>query len=350
MSRRRRRKKGTRKSEAADETSGGLFDELRSAMRVAGALRGSLRLGGTLFAALVLAVLGMGAVYGLELLNDRLGERPEFHPPLRLVLHDPPEWVVREDWAPRILSAVTLPDDAPWSDGELMRQVHRQLMASGWVSAVNRVWQEVGTAPSDGPGTGSEDASPVRYVRVDCAYRRPIAMVSSDGFYVAVDREGYRLPGDYPEVTSETCGWWLVIRGITGDLPTVGACFSRDTSPDAVEAIRLATVLSEQGFAPRLQSIDVSNFRGRRDRFRPHIAVDKLRLPGDPPSGFYWGSAIGEEVEELAVEDKLRNIGLLLAQGKPLPGKYLDVSTLSGVMASFDAPMASAQSARGLVP
>lgn len=345
MSRRRRKKKGAAKTSPAETGDAGLFGDLGAAVRVAAALRSSFRVGGTMFYALLLGVFGLGAVFGLETLRHRMDQRPEFHPPMKLVLDNPPAWVVNEDWAPRILSSVTLPEDAAWSEGDLLREIHGQLTASGWVSAVHRVWQEIGPAET-AEASSDVPAGPVRYIRLDCTYRRPIAMIYSDGFYIAVDREGYRLPGDYPEISTDTCGWWLVIRGLTGELPEVGHRFSADNSEDAVQAVRLAAVLTDQDFASRLQSIDVSNFRGRRDRFKPHIVIDKLRQPGEPSCGFYWGSAIGEEVAELAVADKLRNMGLLLAQGKPIPGKYMDISTQSGVIASFDAPMASAQSPR----
>src|SRR3972149_5607941 len=77
------------------------------------------------------AIVG-GAVWGLERVKARVLASPAYQPAaIKVVLANPPDWVVREKWQDRILSAVALPPREAWMDEALTRRVADQLLASG---------------------------------------------------------------------------------------------------------------------------------------------------------------------------------------------------------------------------
>jgi len=244
-----------------------------------------------LVSVLSLGAVLAGAAYGLEQLKNRLYALPEYNPPINFELaqlEDVP-WVEKEGWRPRILHSIHLPANRGGSESELLENIARQLEASGWVSRVRRVWKET-------HGT----------IRLACEYRRPIAMLeTSGGRYIPVDKDGVRLPEVYDRVPSEL--GWMRIVGVQSEIPEVGTPF-RGSAGDAVAAVRLAALLFDQPqIGPQISRIDVSNFDGRRDRRENHIRLwtrDGRRID--------WGSAIGREMEEATVEQKLRNLVLLL--------------------------------------
>ncbi len=228
------------------------------------------------------------AVYGLERLKGRVYALPEYNPPVKVELAEPPAWVEQEQWSPRILSSIRLDSITSGLDEMLVRQVADQINRSGWVAAVKRVTQNM-------DGT----------IRIACDYRRPIAMVQTRRGYIPVDRHGVRLPEVYQQVPDGS--GWMCLFGVKAETPEVGEPFQGD---DAVAAIRLACVLFDQDFARRIVAIDVQNFRGRINKHDTHICLrtlDRGRID--------WGSAIGEEIEEPSVQDKLRTIALYFKKG-----------------------------------
>jgi len=234
-----------------------------------------------------------GAVYGLERLKGYVYSLPAYHPTsIRVKLLDPPDWVEREQWGPRILSAVEVPPENAWMDEQLPMKVAKQLTDSGWARQVERV-----TRHMDGT------------IEVACTYRRPIAMLLADEGYVPVDADGVRLPEVYERVGAES--GWLRIRGVQTATPEVNRAFRGE---DAVAAIQLASLIFDQGWeiSSRISAVDVANFRGRRNRRESHI---KLWTPGGHL--IKWGSAIGEEIEEPTAAEKLANIAILLRRSGP---------------------------------
>jgi len=241
-----------------------------------------------------------GAVYGLEQLKRYVYSLPAYHPSvIRVKLLDPPDWVEREQWGPRILSAVEVPPEDAWMDEQLPMQVARQLTESGWVRQVAHVTRQM-------DGT----------IEVACTYRRPIAMLSTHAGYVPVDADGFRLPEVYEQVGAES--GWLRIRGVKTATPKVNTAFQGE---DAVAAIRLASLIFDQGWeiSSKISAIDVANFRGRQNRRESHI-----RLWTPAGQLIEWGSAIGEEIEEPTAAEKLANIAVMLKRGGPLT--QVDVS------------------------
>lgn len=245
-----------------------------------------------LFSAACLVGMLCAAVYGLERARRHVYSQPQHNPPLKLQLADAPTWVEDEGWRDRILASVCLPEQPATRDFNLLADVAGQMSASGWVSRVRQVSQ-------DTDGT----------IRLLCDYRRPIAMMLVGERFVPIDKDGVRLPELYrPDSVREESGW-LRVFGIETPMPEVGQPFQAD---DARAAVRLASLIAEQEFAPRITGIDVTNYRGRKNRYHSHIL---LHPRGGKP--IEWGSAIGEEIEEIGPVEKLRNIAILLKRGSP---------------------------------
>jgi hypothetical protein len=246
----------------------------------------------------VAGVLGVVllAVGGLEHLKHRFCDSPECARPIKVELEyiRGSEWVEREDWVPRIASAINLPTNQSLMDKDLLRMAARQMMDSGWVRKVERVSRDM-------DGT----------IRMLCDYRRPIAMVATqrdDGtWYVPIDREGVRLPEEYRRVQPDS-GWMLIV-GLRSKLPPVGKAFGSSTPDnDAVSAVRLASMLFDrEEVSSLISTIDVSNYGGRKDKFDTHIKL--LTQDGRMVK---WGSAVGREVEEPESADKLNNLAIWL--------------------------------------
>lgn len=277
-----------------------------------------------LVSAACLLLLVTAAIIGLDSLRDRVQALPENNPEIKVELVVTPEdnWIEVEGWGPRILSAVRVPDNASWTDRDLLENLATQMTDSGWVAKVDAV-----TRGADG------------MIRIACDYRRPVAMVLVDGddipvegrrydeYYIAVDQQGCRLPWVYTRVGDS--GWIRIVGAKPGPdspVPEIGKPFTGD---DVVAGIRLASLIFKQNFALKISAIDVTNFRGRRNPRADRILVRPLR-----GAYFHWGSAIGEEFEEPAVEDKLRLIAKGLEAGWPMDP--VDVSVYSN--ASIERP------------
>lgn len=242
----------------------------------------------------------------MEGLRSHVLGAAEYNPPLKVQFEylAGSEWVEQEGWLPRIRNSLKLPD-ARLMDDALLREVASQVQTSGWVRRVERVARGM-------DGT----------IRVCCDYRRPIAMVFTDGGkYIPIDKDGVRLPEEYDRV--ETDSGWMRIVGVRTAPPAVGHAYGEDgkENTDATAAVRLAALLFSQGsLSAEISSIDVSNFNGREDKYKTHI-----RLWTRTGRMVLWGSAIGSEVEEPGVADKLKNLVIWL-QKQPAQASAVDVS------------------------
>ncbi len=258
----------------------------------------------------VIAVMGViiVTVGGLEMLRAHVLNAPEHNPKLALTLQYPAgcEWVEQEGWLPRITRAISLPGDGQLMSDDLLSNVAKKLMASGWVRKVYSVSRDM-------DGT----------VKACCEYRRPIAMLLTPmGKYIPVDKEGVRLPEEYDRV--ETDSGWMQIIGVQTPPPAMGHAYGEDnrSAADAVAAIRLAALLfSREEISSRICGIDVRNFNGRENKYKDHILL-RTREGGT----IVWGSAIGREVEEPTVADKLRNLVLCLRRGSPQANAEVNLS------------------------
>jgi hypothetical protein len=238
----------------------------------------------------ILALFGMvvlvGVTFtGMERLKAHVYSRPEYNPQFRVELHNPPEWVTAEGWHDRILATIRLAPDRAWIDETLVADVADQINRSGWVSHVNRVTQTM-----DGR------------ILVDCDYRRPIAMIQTPKGFIPVDRQGVRLPEVYTSLP-DTLGW-MRIAGVQSDVPEVGEPFR---GADALAAVNLAYLLFEQDFSQRINAVIVTRHHGRHE----------LKLTTRDGATIIWGSAIGEEIEEASVREKVRNVAAFFKKGSP---------------------------------
>lgn len=290
----------------------------------------------------------VGSVIGLEHLRDRVYAREQYNPEpkIELALSEDETWVEAEGWMPRILKRISLegamaevrnsrvsdapPPGRPDTDNQngqqspnedtstaqkgpdlaLLQAIADQVRDSGWVSEIERVYRDV-------DGT----------IRVSCDVRRPIAMLLTPrGRFIPVDRHGYRLPEIYDQVPLKS--GWIRIVGVESEMPDPGEQFAPE-SEDARAAVRMASLLFDQpAVATEIAGIDISNFRGRVDRSENHVVLwtrEGRRVD--------WGSAIGEEIEEPAVGDKLRMLIKFLQEGGE--HNHVDVSVRSHVMSAY---------------
>jgi hypothetical protein len=251
---------------------------------------------GAVLSLLTTAGLLIVAVSGLEHLKARVGTLPEYNPTPRLRLMEPPQWVESEGWRTQILASVHLPEKPNMLDGKLIRDIASQLTHSGWASQVRHIRQEV-------DGT----------IRIWCDYRKPIAMVQTDRtegdetVYVAIDKDGVRLPHLYKNVSE---AGWMEIVGVESPIPRPGQAFEGE---DARAAVKLAEIIDQKDLARRIRAIDISNFRKRKNPRQDQIFL----LARGSREPIIWGSAIGEEIEESAWQDKIKLITLLLKNGSP---------------------------------
>jgi len=275
-------------------------------------LRANARATSPVVSALIVFAFIASGVVGLERLQEYVENQPRMKTALRLELDLPPEaeWVERESWRPLILSTIRLPEEPVAASEDLLRDVARQMLDSGWVSEVKRVVR-----------------SPDGTIHVLCQYRRPVAMLLTEDadsrrpIYVPVDKNGYRLPVMCPDLSDS--GAWIQILGVEGKPPKVGEQFD---SEDARAGIRLAALIFQQSFRSQVAAVDVTNFRGRSNRAKAHILIHPKK--GKPIA---WGSAIGDEIEEASAPDKLRMLGKYFVSGSPQAWVDLSVYSNAGV-------------------
>jgi len=277
-------------------------------------LRANVRAFKPIISAVFLVAFLVSVVVGLERLERHVERQPGQKATVRVELDVPPdmEWVDREGWRPRILSAIRLPEGPIYADESLLRNITGQLLASGWVSEVRRVVH-----------------TPDGTIRLACDYRRPVAMVltelpgSGRPAYVPVDKHGYRLPETYTDISG--CGAWIQILGVRAKPPEIGRPFEAD---DAKAGVKLAALIFQQSFHSQVAAVDVTNYRGRVSKVKSHILIHPRAKKGD---AFHWGSAIGEEIEEPSAPEKLRMLAKCFCPGSPQASIDLSVYSNAGI-------------------
>lgn len=220
---------------------------------------------------LFVAIAG-GIGYGMARLERHVYAADRFDDPPKLVLLDVPEGlepVLREHLEP-------VTRDAVWTEPDLCRRIHDRLESNAWVRAVDRVRRY-----ADGT------------FRIRAKYRRPRALVQTDGWFALVDGYGVRLPGRYPY--SEAVP---LIQGVAAPAPKPGEAWN---APDLKDGLKIVDLLVEEPFADQVTAVLVHNHQGR---VNPHAA--HLELATDRAGGrILWGSAVGEEIEENSAAQKL---------------------------------------------
>lgn len=236
-----------------------------------------------------LVVVAVSVRLALGRMEQSVRALPEGNPAPRVELVGLPEWAVHEGWAPRFAAAARVESSADWLDPKLLERLAERLRASGWVREVKSIRKE-----------------PDGTIRVACDFRRPIGMVrtvekvrgESVTSFVPIDAECVRLPERYRTLSPG----WIAIEGVESPAPPVG---SRWTGGDINAGATLATMMFNRPVARWIESIDVSNYHGRKAPHRDHVVLStntKLR------TRVRWGSAPNEEIEEPTASEKLRNL------------------------------------------
>ena len=265
----------------------------------------------------------VAAAWGMNYLEQYVqAARPNV--PCRLEWIDLPNWLSAPDnaWVLyQIGQAIDARPDDDVYDPELCRRVGQSLAGSPWVERVERV-----TKQPDGT------------VRVQAAFREPLAFVESRGRAYLVDGTGVRLPLEYsPDFLGPSD--LFVVVGVSGPIPDIGQAWSgKDPQQPAVDlaaGLKLVRFLHDaavQGrlpFRAWLRKIDVANFDGRDNKFDGRLRIRTIH----PNCYIDWGLPPGEEatVDTASASRKLDLLNALYAEQGQLPARILVVRWKEGV-------------------
>ena len=252
--------------------------------RKAGTVRMVLRV-------IVLCLIVIAAGLGMKWLEShvRATTRSSRNTPVRLQVSARPDWMPAE-LAYRIARSFATTKQARYDDVDLTDTIAARAAANSWVRKVRSVRK-------------ARDADGRPFVRADCEFRRPAAMVAWRKRFFFVDDQGVRLRDkDVPR-------WAAMIPGRNGgkarpeafidiaDVPT-GAkpwgieyivielesqMYPAPTSPGQLwdtkalvgNGLRLTALLKTlniRGGTPRSIRVDARNYAGRRSTVAPHLA------------------------------------------------------------------------------
>ena len=163
-----------------------------------------------------------------------------------------------------------------WTDDRLCGEMAARIAGNGWVSRVNFVRRTGGGR-----------------FEISCRYRIPAALVQQGDKFYLVDSEAVRLPGVYVAHPA-----WRLIDGVAKPAPQAGALWEGE---DIRAALAVLSAVKDEPFGRQIIGVAVANFGARRDPRACHI-----ELMTDQAGGrIRWGSALGSELEENGVQEKL---------------------------------------------
>lgn len=232
---------------------------------------------------LILLVAGSGVVFlfsRMEGYVQNVTEKREVA--LAVKLNNPPKWLSEQLISEICLSSGINRNDF-LLDENLTHQWAENLSQNPWVKAVRRIHKQY-----DG------------LVVLDCEIRRPLAKIVRQGKTCYVDFEGVVLP------YSPTYGHLVTLHGSNARLPQPGQSITMAPLIAGLEVLQLILQIDEQLPAQdrlwqELAYIDVSNFEGRRDSARPHLA---LYTRGN--TEIRWGAPVGNYLPYYEAPDKLK--------------------------------------------
>jgi hypothetical protein len=163
-----------------------------------------------------------------------------------------------------------------WIDDRICRDIATRLEGVGWLETVEFVRRT---------GDGRFEVS--------CRYRIPAALVQQDGEFLLVDRDGVRLPGTYLYTPT-----WKVVQGVGTRASSPGQKWE---AADLEAGLAVVAALEREAFGHQVTGVLVDNFDGRRDARKSHIELATDRAGGR----IRWGSAVGAELEENSLEQKM---------------------------------------------
>ena len=266
-------------------------------------------------AAVVTAGVGCAAVYGLDVLRERVAREPAYQvsaSSLRLV--EGPSWMT-----PGILAELDvglLDPDFPQRFSLLDEGVAARIADAYercvWVKRVKRIEKrDPRVDPSRPP------------LEIVLTFRRPVAFVETPRGHCLLDADGVRLPGMYrePRLGAERL---LVVRGVTTRPPAVGEAWS----DEGVSAgLRVVRAVENRRRRFHLASVDVSNVGGRRD---PHES--EIALVTESGTRIKWGKAPGPEASRLREKSPAEKLAYLAYVYEQMGGR------VDGVLAYIDIP------------
>jgi len=252
--------------------------------RKVGALQVVLRI-------VLLTALVVAAGWGMQWLEAhvRATSSTMNNAPVRLQVAQRPTWMPAE-LAYRIAGSFAVEGPARYDEPDLTKAIAAQASLNPWVRKVRSVRK-------------ARDAKGRPFVRVDCEFRRPAAMVSWGKRYFFVDEQGVRLrdkdvprwtavlPGrngtrarqetfiDLADVPINTKPWGIeyVLIELDSQMdpapPAPGEIW--DTDALVGHALRLTALLktlNTRKDAPQGFRIDARNYAGRRSTVAPHLA------------------------------------------------------------------------------
>lgn len=262
-----RKSKSKSRGPTAFET---MLDRLKEA--AAGFLHARRR---TLWQGATAGVIFGAVAFGLVRLNGYVHRMKSYDIALSLEWVDLPDWLRTPDnqhVLDSLVRAVGLKPTDRLLDPQLAARIGSSLSAPeiGWVRSVDRVRIE-----------------PSGVVAIKCQFRRPAAWVHYGKLCYLVDEQSIRLPGVY-EVDDCRGNALLMIDGVAVGPPKVGQSWP---GADLTSGLHLSALLGDKSFRQQISSINVSNYRGRRDRSRPHIELATDRKG----SRIWWGRPPGED-------------------------------------------------------
>jgi hypothetical protein len=166
--------------------------------------------------------------------------------------------------------------NADWTDEALCQRIAERVSRVGWIARLNHVRR----------------TSDARF-EVSAVYRMPLAMIQRGTEFFLVDREAYRLPGQYRHDPA-----WYLIQGVGAPPPEPGRPWPGD---DIHAGLALLQLLVNEPYAHQITAVLVDNFNGRLNRLASHIELATDRAGGR----IRWGSAPGREFEENKPANKL---------------------------------------------
>jgi hypothetical protein len=218
-----------------------------------------------------------------------------------------------------VLAAAGLPQYANIFEAGICERLATSLRACPWVADVHRVSRHLRNW--GGP-------QPLGVVTVHATFRQPFAFVERDGTAYLVDRQGVRLPYDYPVASVDPSFWtaWMRVVNAAGPAPEPGQVWPGSDLAAAlnlVDHLQQAAARGEVPFRSWLTSVDVQDFA------KVKSLLGKLRIRTvQPNTAILWGVPLGEEADvEPAPGRKLELLRTYFVEnrGQFPDGVYADV-------------------------
>ncbi len=194
--------------------------------------------------------------------------------PLIVVVKNRPRWMT-DSVVDRIVVAARPVSNRSAFDRQLLVDARRSLEANPWVIRVNQVRRAYTHKPGD-------------TLEIDCEYRTPVALVHWGTYYWLIDREGFKLPEQFPaaNVPREIMGSddrvnLRVIEGVRRAPPEVSHKWPGE---DLAAGLEMIGVLFNRPYTEDIIKISVTNFGGRIDPREPQIVLT-TRFN----TNIYWG-------------------------------------------------------------